>query len=311
MRTLADVSAYGPLAGRVWVLETRLVRREQLERLVGAGTFEEVKRVIGETSYFYLGDFEVKEEGKVKEVIEKELASHFAELEGGSVPKEPFLFFRIFYEVQNLKSFLKGGDKFSPLGVISKEDWEAILNRKKTVEPFSKWAPSLTNLSFEEMERVLDKLYFEEKLNLAHKMESELLIGYVRREIDWANLKISQRGREKEIPSGKLKEMLIPRGNISFTFFLQFYLAEKESWEREISNRFGLHDFQFEHLDSLMEKDLMNYLAKSKYVSGGPESVVYYFYKKIREAEAVKISLVGVLTNWEKDFIRRELIAYV
>jgi V/A-type H+-transporting ATPase subunit C len=316
LRDFRDPVDYGYLVGRVRVWENHLLKREHFERLIGAKTFQEVKRVLSETPYDFLSDFDKLAKEKLKEAVEAHLASHFADLEKTPAPNSFFKMIHLPFDTTNLKILLRtklfGAPHvpLSQLGFLSQEEMERVVNGALRIAPFANWVREAAEqgVKADIFDHFLDRKFFEEMLRLAFSSRSSFLVNFVQKEIDLANLRVLFRSRERGLSLG---ESFIEGGRVGILTLQNLASFESEAWQKEVEVTFNLISLDVDFFEASLEKELKRFLERARYISLGPEPIFSYFWRKKSEALAVERILLGQLGGWPHETLRKELQAYV
>lgn len=316
LKDVKDPIDYGYLVGLVRVLENRFLKREHFERLVGAKTFQEVKRVLSETPYDFLSDFDKLAKDELKKTAEAHLASHFANLEKAAAPKSVFKMVHLPFDTLNLKILLRSKlfgaphVPLSQLGFFSQDDIEGVVNKQLKIAPFTDWLKEVEKdeVKADFFDHFLDKKLYEEMLRLAFLSRSSFLVSFVRKEIDFANLTILFRFRERGLSVG---ESFIEGGEVGVAAFQSLALLESEVWAKEVEKTLGFTSLDFDFFEASLERELQRFLEKTRYISLGPEPVFSYFWRKKSEVFAVERVLLSQLGGWPHETLRKELQSYV
>lgn len=308
---------YLSISARVRAMETRLLTRERLERMLDARDDGEALKVLAECGY---GELNAADSAGLERSLRAARESLFAELEA-AVPDGRMLdIFRVKYDYHNAKVLLKAGftgqeperlllhgGRYDP---NQPEQWGGFFHRavedartrlEETKDP-------------QQADLLLDKACFAEMGLLAKECGSDFLQGYVRLAVDAANLRSRVRCARLEKDGDFLKQVLMEGGSVSVDALLR---------EREVGEHFrvgplsgaarlaeelakpgaaALTAFERECDDALMA-----YLDRARRIPFGEEVVAAYLFAREAELTAIRTVMAGRMAGLSGDVIRRRL----
>ncbi len=323
---------YAYAVGRVRVLETRLLDKGKLDRMLEATSAGEALKVLAETSYSsYLAeatgvyDFEM--------ILRKEMAHVLAEFEKMSPQPELVALMALHYDLHNLKVLFKNKyldventDILFPSGTIPlrqlkyaveeenfRELPEAVrLAGEKILEEFVvSRDPQLIDL-------YLDRALFDMQLTAARKACSGFLEGLFQRQADLLNintfLRVKKMGRSKEF----LKQALLPGGLIDGALFLSLLEEDLEGLIGGLSTtrysavagegiREWLETGTATRLEKLADDFITAYLQQGKSSPFGLEPLIGYLWAKQIEIKNIRLIMVGKINGLPAEAIRERL----
>ena len=164
----------------------------------------------------------------------------------------------------------------------------------------------------------MDRACYRQMLRTAEDTEEDFLRGFVRRQIDTANLKTFVRLREMGKPWAYYREVFVPGGEIPE----QVLIAAWEDAYPRVSEKLAPYGAQEpmaeggkritdKHTVGLMERLLddmvMDYVRPAKYEAFGPKAVQGYLYAKQTELRNLKIALAGCRGHLRPEDIEERL----
>ncbi len=326
MKKLKDTD-YLYISTRLRCLETKLLSRERMERMLEARSDEDAARVLSECGYTGL-------EKPSMEALSRSLsaarAEAFRELADASPNADIVDVFRIKYDYHNLKALLKSlqtGKNVDGLlldtGRFSKEEMkQAVLQNE---------SGSLTEPMLEALHRasevlsatgdpqksdfLLDNACFGEMLSIAERSGSSFLVGYVRLQIDAVNLKAAVRTLRMQKDMDFLKRVLLSGGTVS-TDTLRMTAVSGGSLEQVFSGPLrdaaALGDMakrggRLTDFERSCDNALTIYLKSSRMIPFGDSVLVAYAAAKENEITAARIIMSGRLSGVSTESIRERL----
>lgn len=325
-KTIVDTD-YLFLSSRVKAMEGRLLSRDRMERMLDTSSVEDAAKVLQECGYGELTQV-------TTQTIEAELAQQreqlFQELAGLAPDPDILDVFRVKYDYHNVKVILKaeavGADPAPLLVDAGRVKPAALLEALRSSEMMG--IPSFVQQAALHAREVLaatgdpqladfalDRAYFEDMLALAEDSGSAFLAGYVRIQIDAANLRTLVRTMRMGKSMDFLKGVLFRGGEIDINRLLSAAsggnLAEpyavsalREAAECGAAAVNGGELTQFERL---CDNAVLAYVAGAKYVAFGEAPLIGYLAAKENELTAVRIILTGLLAGLDADTIRERL----
>ena len=124
-----DVMQFTQALSRIWVLETRLLDKTKVERMLEANSADEVLKILGETEYAnIMGN--IKRAADYEEILSAELKRIYHEMYDMSPSKELIDLMGIRYDYHNLKVIIKG--------MFLKKDLSDMFISVGRIDPFKK-----------------------------------------------------------------------------------------------------------------------------------------------------------------------------
>lgn len=316
------------LSTRIRVLEQALLTRERMERMLDASSDAEAARVLVECGY---PEMPVVDVDSVNAALVTMRDKVFEDLYAFAPDPKMIDVFKIKYDYHNAKAILKaeavGGDPARLLVDCGRYDPE-FLSGKIRDKSFS----GLTELFAQAVKKArevlsttndpqladfaLDRAYFKEMEELAKASGSKFLLGYVKTQVDAANLKCVVRVLRMKKSADYLKGVLFEGGNISVSSLC--HMAERGE---RLSSVYGMGVFAtaaeegqkaiagsgLTAFERACDNALMGYVAGAKYVPFGDAVLVGYLVAKENELTAVRIIMTGRLAGLNSELIRERL----
>lgn len=323
---------YAYAVGRIRAMETRLLDRGKIERMVEAKSAEEALKVLGESEYGeYLADL-----GSVhqfEKMLDAELRRIYLELRKISPDTELVGLFAKKFDYHNLKVLIKAnklGEKRDELLVpdvgnislneliraVSDDDYSNLPPRmrqaaEKLSEQFRLEAdPQLVDL-------LLDRAMYDEIKEAVNTMNSPFLKGYFTNLVDLLNIKTYLRVRRTNRPKDFLEQALLPKGDVDMTKLVQLAEPLEVLVDRLMFSRYaqvveeGIQTYQktdtLTRYEKLADDHLIKYAKQAKYVTFGPEPIVGYLLAKENEIKMIRIIMVGKINQLPTEEIKERL----
>lgn len=315
------------LATRVKSLETRLLDRGRMERMLEAGSEEAALEVLLECGYPSLPAPVL---GEIEACLAQQRQAVLEDLAIFASEHAVVDLFRLRYDYHNLKVLLKGealgldpaplllpGGRFAPerlteclrsgeLSLLPYQFRTALEEARRTLAAAA---------DPQRMEFLLDRACFQECSALAEASGSEFLQGYVRLSIDAANLRALLRCLRMGKGAAILEEVLVPGGELDPEHLRQhagngrlseLYSATLLSQAAEEADavRDGGPLTRFE---KQCDDALTAYLSQAKYIAFGSAPVLAYLAAKEAEWTAIRVIMSGRLAGLNKETIRERL----
>lgn len=320
---------YLAISARIRALETGLMTKEDYDQLITARTTEDAEKLL--STFGYEGLDPTIPEG-MDAALTLERAELFEEM-GDAAPDARYLdIFKIKYDYHNIKVLLKAeatgaeaGHMLADLGRVRVEELFEAMREKRAHE-----LPGLLGAAEAEArevlsttrdpqlaDAVLDRWYFADLLQAADETGSEFLKGYVRTQIDGANLRTLVRtlrmGKNTEFlrgvlfPGGDMAEEELLRvsaagGNGLAELYATTPFAAAAAAGAEALGGGTLTEFE-KRCDDAVD----GYLEGSQLVPFGEAPLVSYLAYRETEYTNLRIVLMGRMLGLEPDVIRARL----
>lgn len=315
------------ISTRLRSMENRLLSRERMERMLEARTDEDAAKVLSECGYKGL---EKPGADALAQSLSDARNETFAELASMSPNADMIDVFRIKYDYHNLKALIKcarsGKNPDTMLIDAGRYPVETIRRAvaQGEVSPLSddarralETASSMLSATGDPQKSdfALDRACYGEMLAAAERSGSSFLLGYVRLQIDGANLKAAVRSIRMKKDTEFLKNALLPGGNVSLESILGvcmgggslasvFTGGMAEAAALGDNAKKGGRQTDFE---KAVDNALNAYLQGSRLVSFGDSVLVAYMAAKENEITAARIIMSGRMAGVPADSIRERL----
>lgn len=314
---------YLSISARIRAMETRLLTRERLDRMIDARDDGEAMKLLAECGY--------NDAVSLDEALSQARAETFQDI-SAAVP-DPRLaeVFQLKYDYHNAKAILKAravgadperlllaGGRYAPaelLEGVRREDLRGV------AEPFRLAVERARAVLEEERDPqkadlILDRACFEEMAELAKALDSEFLQGYVRLSVDVANLRAAVRVHRMDRDADFLRQVLLPGGNVSEQAILSARgdaldepfragaLGQAAALGAAAARPGGGPLTAFERE---CDNALTAYLAAARRVPFGEQAVIGYLYAREQELTAIRAVFAGRAAGLDGDTIRSRL----
>jgi len=327
-----DRMEYAQSVARTRVLETRLLDKGKIDRMVESKSASEVLKILQETEYGKTIN-NINGELDYERMLARELNRLYELMYEISPDREVIDVMSLRYDYHNIKVLLKSKALSKDLsnlliccGTIDCNKLKDFIAnnlykdfQEKMVKGINE-AEKLFNESKDpqKIDIILDKYMYEDMILRAKKVNCELLVEYIRSSIDLINIKTFFRAKKQKKPLSFLKEVLVDEGSIKRDIFINEYDGSSEGIVDKFNSSkysIALKDAFSEYVSSLngnmMEKSsdnyLLNYMKKAKYISFGPEPLLAYITAKETEIKIIRIIMVGKINDIAVEVIRERL----
>ena len=327
-----DVMQFTQALSRIWVLETRLLDKAKVERMLEANSADEVLKILGETEYANLMG-NVKRASDYEEILSNELKRVYKLVYELCPVKEIVDLMSTKYKYHNIKVLLKGkflNKDFSNMLIdLGREDLND-LKRKIDTDNFRELKGNVekavleviadfeTNKDPQNIDIIVDKCMFDELVQIKKSLNYKFTDKLVNAIIDSTNIKtllrIKKQGKGREFAN----EVLVKGGSISKDTLVSIINETPENIISKLSSSIysdlikeGVEGYIASNSANLLEKLSDNYIMdimkSGKLVSFGPERILSYIYAKETEIKIIRIIMVGKLNNIAEGVIRERL----
>ena len=327
-----DVMQFTQALSRIWVLETRLLDKTKVERMLEANSADEVLKILGETEYANIMG-SIKRAADYEEILSTELKRVYKLVYELCPVKEIVDLMSTKYKYHNIKVLLKGKflekDLSNMLIDLGREDLNE-LKRKIDTDNFRDLKGNVekavlevisdfeANKDPQKIDIIVDRYMFKEldeiKKSLSYKFTDKLVNAMIDSTNVRTLLRVKKQGKGREFAS----EVLVTGGAISKDTLVAIINETPENIISKLSTSIysdlikeGVESYIATNSANLLEKLSDNYimdLMKSgKLVTFGPERILSYIYAKETEIKIIKIIMVGKLNNITEEVIRERL----
>lgn len=319
---------YLALTAMLRAREAKMLDRDRMDRMLSASSYADAAKLLTDCGYEDMSAMDAK---GVDEVLNAHRVAVYDEIVNMSPQPELVDIFRLKYDYHNAKVAVKakgmgtdGTHLYSGIGrvsgeaiaqaieedaygalppVLAKAVREAVVVLAKTGNP-------------QQAEFLLDEAYFAELGAIADKVAGSYLKGYVKLQIDAANLRTVVRTVRMNRGVDFLTQALISGGNLSpeamiqaagsgdslAALFTATTLQEAAQLGAEAMKGGSMTKFELS-----CDNAVTAYLASAKLISFGSEPVAEYLAMVETEITAIRMILSGRLAGIEPSVIRERL----
>lgn len=327
-----NVMQFTQALSRIWVLETRLLDKAKVERMLEANSADEVLKILSDTEYVNLMG-SLKRANDYEVVLSAELKRVYNLVYELCPVNEIVDLMSIKYRYHNLKVLLKGkflAKDFSNMLIdLGKEDLND-LKRKIDADNYNELKGNIqkaveeavidfeANKDPQKIDIIVDSYMYKELVDIKKSVNYKFTDKLVDAMIDSTNIKtllrVKKQGKGREFASEVIvsggaidKDTLVsiinetPENIISKLSFSVYSDMIKDGIEGYIStNSANL-------LEKLSDNYVMDLMKGAKLVTFGPERILSYIYAKETEIKIIRIIMVGKLNNIAEEVIRERL----
>lgn len=319
---------YLALTAMLRAREAKMLDRDRMDRMLSAASFADAAKLLTDCGYEDMSAMDAK---GVDEVLSAHRVAVYDEIVHMAPQPELVDVFRLKYDYHNAKVVVKaagmgvdGQHLYSGVGRVS---GEAIVHAM-TEDAYGSLPPVLAKALQEAAsalaktgnpqmaEFILDEAYFKELGDVADRVGSKYLKGYVQLQIDAANLRTVVRTVRMNRGVDFLLQALISGGNVSpevlaqaagsgdslAALFTATTLQEAAALGAEAMKGGSMTKFELS-----CDNALTAYLASAKLVSFGSEPVAEYLAMVETEITAIRMILSGRLAGIDPSVIRERL----
>lgn len=327
-----DLMKFTQAVSRIWVLETRLLDKPKIERMIEAPSASEVLRILNETEYSNVST-NVKRPEDYEEMLTAELKRVYDLVYEISPVKEVVKIMSLKYDYHNVKVLLKekvmGKDLSSMLIKLGNLDIQEIKhkidgnNLKSLNGTLGKGVQEAMKI-FEEtkdpqkIDIIIDKYMYKELVEIKNSLNYKFIDKLVKAMIDSTNIRTLLRIKKQNKGRDFAKEVIVNGGSIDSSKLIDLLNESPENIMSKLQStiysdlvREGFERYIATGSASLLEKLSDNYIMElmkdSKLVTFGPEKILSYIYAKETEIKVIRIIMVGKLNNIAEEVIRERL----
>jgi len=322
---------YLVISARVKAMETGLLTRERMEQVLEARSGEEAVKILQECGY---PEMDAADPEVLDAALSAAREATLADLADGAPDPRYIDIFKMKYDYHNAKAILKAAamdaDPAHMLMDMGRVDAAELREAVRTGE-LDALPPLLAQAIGEAREVldttrdpqlsdiVLDRWYYRDMAQLAEDTGSAFLTGYVRAQIDAANLRALIRTVRIGKNADFLKGVLFEGGDIAPDSILAVSAASGGGLEELYApTRFqaaaeagaaALRGGPLTEFEKLCDDAVGDYLAGAQYVPFGEAPLVGYLAARETEYTNLRILLMGRSAGLPADIIRSRLRA--
>lgn len=327
-----DALLFTQVIPRIRVLETRLLDKTKLDRMIDSSSPLEALKILEETEYSIFMS-KVKRPEDYEILLSNELKRVYHLLYEISPVKSLVNMMSLKYDYHNIKVMIKGKilnkdftDIIIPVGNVPIEKLKTSIDneyyrdlnpimRKAIEDTFEDFG---TNKDPQKIDIILDKYMFEQMLSLNKEIGDEFLDKYLKSLIDLNNIKTLLRVKKQNKGREFFASVIIEGGSIDKDKLLGMLndAAENISTKLTYTNyaefiRAGIEYYTKTGSVSLLEKlgdnYVMDMMKDAKIIPFGVEPLLAYIYAKETEIKIIRIIMVGKLNNISAEVVRERL----
>lgn len=327
-----DIMQFTQVIPRLRVLETRLLDKAKLDRMIDSKSADEALRVLGETEYSNVMSGAKRAED-YEAVLSDELKRVYHDMYDMTPCKELVDIMSMKYDYHNIKVILKGiflqkdfSNMLIHVGSIEASKLKVIIetNSFGDLNPIMREAVEEAINDFnskkdpQRIDVILDKYMFEEMKHVAKELNDIFTEKYVKAQIDLTNVKTLLRVKKQNKGREFLLSVLIDGGKIDKDVLVSLLNDANENIFSKLSHtdyadvlKNGVEDYTKSGsagvLEKLVDNYIMNMMKEAKMIPFGGEPLLAYIYAKETEIKVVRIIMVGKLNNIAEEVIRERL----
>lgn len=327
-----NVMQFTQALSRIWVLETRLLDKAKVERMLEANSADEVLKILSDTEYGNLMG-SLKRANDYEVVLSAELKRIYNLVYELCPVNKIVDLMSIKYRYHNLKVLLKGkflGKDFSNMLIdLGKEDL-SDLKRKIDADNYNDLKGNIqkaveeavidfeVNKDPQKIDIIVDTFMYKELVDIKKSLNYKFTDKLVNAIIDSTNIKtllrVKKQGKGREFAS----EVIVSGGSIDKDTLVSIINETPENIISKLSFsvysdmiKDGIEGYISTNSANLLEKLSDNYVMDlmkgAKLVTFGPERILSYIYAKETEIKIIRIIMVGKLNNIAEEVIRERL----
>lgn len=317
-----DDERYAYATGRIRAMETSLLDRGRIDRMVEAASAEEALKVLGESAYAeHIAS--LASVHAYETMLDQVLHRTYRELRHFAPEPELVGLFACRYDYHNLKVLYKaskleeerdellvrdvGNIPVSALQrAVRDEDYRSL---PRAMRDAAKQVAAELRLEAnpQRVDMLLDRAMFTEMAERARQFDSPFLDDYLTYQIDLLNVKTYLRVKRANLSREFLEQALLPFGRLDLTKLVQLadppeVLADRlltSSYARFIED--AVQSYQktdtLTRFEKLAEDFLLRHVKKAKYIAFGLEPLVAYILAQENEVKLIRIVMVGKINR--------------
>jgi V/A-type H+-transporting ATPase subunit C len=317
---------------RIRAMETKLLDKAKIERMIEARNADEILKILSETEYGS-SISEMKDIEDYEIILSKELAKTYELLREISPVPELTNLFSLRYDIQNLKTLLKSsylGEEndglLSNIGTMSSQQLAKMVKEKdfRDLDPvigecMEQIVGEFTvNPDPQLIDVTLDKCLYNLMYKTARDNKSSYLMDYISVQIDLINIKSLVRVKAMGYGRDFLKKVILSNGNLDYAFFNDIFDESLETLIEKLAFKDygkvieeGISSYvktkSLTKFEKLSDDFIFELAKKGKYVAFGIEPLVGYLMAKENEAKIVRMIMVGKINEIPNELIRERL----
>ncbi len=331
---MAPAERYGYSVARLRAMENRLLDEALFQRLIESDGLDSAIKILGETVYApWL--MEMKSNEEFDSALGSELTHVYTEVSRFAPDEELVQICRLPYDFHNVKVLIKsvvlsrqGGERrfdlLTPLGNVETDSLVmAVESEEYRLLPFglNRVVPQALSLweqnhDMVEVECLLDSSLFEAMEKLVKALSMADVERWFRRKVDGENIRTLVRLHRMGMDSSYASKFLHSGGSVSVDRMISVLSEPLESWGRLLAfcdggSVFGSIqdssdlDGVLMVFDSVLDDYVTGTLDRAKYSPSEPSNFLRYLWMKEMEVKNLRVILVSLSNNSEKERVRR------
>lgn len=322
---------YLPISARIKIMETRLLTREQMDRLLDSKDPGDAAKLLQECGY---PELDASNPDKLDAALSEVRQQTLENLADGMPDLRYLNIFKVKYDYHNIKAILKAqAMQVSPDGMLMDMGRIPIAELKEAIASRNREKlPSMPAQAIAEAQEVLettrdpqlsdmalDRWYYRDLRAIADEIGSEFLGGYVSAQIDAANLRVFIRAKRMGKDDAFLRSALFDGGKISVDQILRAMDGGREKVEElyhttdlraaaEAGLRAGASGALTE-FEKLCDDAVSTQLSGAGLVPFGEPPLLRYFAARETEYTNLRMILIGRQAGIAPDVLRTRLRA--
>ncbi len=325
MMVVGQDTRYTYAVGRIRVLESRLVRQEVFERMLGEKDPFSSLRLLSDSPDYSKEVSDLKELQDFEALLIRQLKNTYKIINELTKDRQITDLFSLKYDIHNIKVYLKTRllrpikpEPYIELGLLSAEALIQKIKEERFKElPFGVGdiVLSLIKSPQSDIDITLDRFFYNKCWEAFSEFNNPFLIRLYRVGVDLRNIKIAIRLKILNESNLKLKENFLEHGYLDREIFVATKEASLEDFisifkgteYREIVREAIKHfeeEATFVPLERLSRNFIMDFLRKAKYLHFGIEPLVAYLFAKENEVRTIKAIVSGKLIGLPENLIK-------
>lgn len=335
-----NISKYAYAVGRIRVLETRLLSKSNLERLLATKTEQDALKIIQESGYNNAGENNSKP--SFQDLVDWDLRES-KELINKMAPSQNIIeLLWMYYDIHNIKLLLRAKHTQLSQSIIESNvirlgsTSHNVLEKYIFEKSYEKEVPEyLKNIigqaeelyqkedNIELVDNFLDSSYFSHAKKVSKDLKNPFIKNFYNLLIDIYNIKTAIRLKKRDVNNDIVSVLFTFTENLDKSFFEMY--QEIDSFDKANEMLLTkLHDIQLheaikkgltylnEHssflkLEIEFENLLTDHMMKAKRIPLGPEPLFAYFWAKRNNAQVIRTVMVGKRNDVDTQVIKQRL----
>ncbi len=328
---MADDTRYAYAVARVRGMETRLLDRQWIERLLSESAEGALKALADSAYQDAVADVDSPE--AIEAGLEKAMSEMLTTIAAIAPDPELIDLFRIRWDYANLKSLLKASllkIESSEIGVVDGPGTmpaatleAAVRDKDYTMLPgFLADAARGAEEAYRDqgelsiVDHTLDSSLWEYTLRIAEGSSNEFLVVYFRTEIDLINIKTFMRMKAMNRDQSDLARVFVPGGTLDLSFFRSALGESVDAFARSIEyGRYGaLSEALVESspekrytLELACDNVLIQLVDRAKTSAYGIEPLIAFILHRTIEMKLVRTAMIAKLDGVERSDVEEHL----